>query len=100
MDVFMHGQHHSLEISDPLHVADDGESGSGGLSSPMPGTVLDVFVEIGQAVVAGTALMLIEAMKIEHTITAPFDGVVSEIRFRAGDQIPAEGVELAVMKPA
>jgi biotin carboxyl carrier protein len=43
--------------------------------------------------------MLIEAMKIEHTISAPFDGVVNEIRFKAGDQIAAEGIALALMEP-
>jgi biotin carboxyl carrier protein len=42
--------------------------------------------------------MLIEAMKIEHTIKAPFDGIVKELRFNAGDQISAEGIPLAIME--
>ena len=44
--------------------------------------------------------MLMEAMKIEHTISAPFDGTVTEVRFNPGDQVNAEGVQLVVMEAA
>ena len=76
----------------------DSEGGSGKLMAPMPGAILEVFVEPDQEVTAGTPLMLMEAMKIEHTITAPFDGTVKEIRFHPGDQVTAEGVQLIVME--
>ena len=97
--VFAQGQHYALNVTDPLHGGESGDTAAGGLTAPMPGTVLEVFVEPGQQVAAGAPLLLIEAMKIEHTIAAPFDGTVTEVRFKAGDQIPGEGVELAVMEP-
>jgi 3-methylcrotonyl-CoA carboxylase alpha subunit len=46
----------------------------------------------------GTPLLVLEAMKMEHTITAPADGVVGAIRYRAGDQVD-EGAELVAFKP-
>lgn len=97
--VFTQGQHYALKVTDPLHSGEDGDAAAGGLTAPMPGTVLEVFVEAGQRVEAGAPLLLIEAMKIEHTIAAPFDGTVTELRFKAGEQIPGEGVELAIMEP-
>jgi biotin carboxyl carrier protein len=59
---------------------------------------LEVFAKVGQELAAGDPIMLIEAMKIEHTIKAPYDGVVKELRFKAGDQIGSEGIALAVME--
>lgn len=76
------------------------EGGSGKLMAPMPGAILEVFVEPGQEVKPGEPLMLMEAMKIEHTIAAPFAGTISEVRFKPGDQITAEGVQLIVMESA
>lgn len=60
---------------------------AGPVKSPMPGSVLVVKVARGDAVSAGTPLMVVEAMKMEHTITAPVDGVVSELHVRAGQQV-------------
>ncbi|ASR39666.1 acetyl/propionyl-CoA carboxylase subuit alpha [Prauserella marina] len=59
----------------------------GPVVSPMPGTVLVVKVARGDVVAEGTPLVVVEAMKMEHTITAPFDGVVSELHVRAGQQV-------------
>jgi len=65
-----------------------GEAAGGGpVKSPMPGTVLVVKVAKGDVVSAGTPLIVVEAMKMEHTITAPVDGVVSELHVRAGQQV-------------
>jgi acetyl-CoA/propionyl-CoA carboxylase biotin carboxyl carrier protein len=65
-----------------------GEAAGGGpVTSPMPGTVLVVKVARGDVVSVGTPLIVVEAMKMEHTITAPVDGVVSEIHVRAGQQV-------------
>jgi 3-methylcrotonyl-CoA carboxylase alpha subunit len=99
MTIFLDGEQHVLRSVDPLHAADVGDSGAGGLTAPMPGTVLEVFVTAGQEVAAGAPVMLLEAMKIEHTITAPFAGRITEIRFKPGDQVASEGLELAVMEP-
>ena len=59
----------------------------------MPGKVIAVMVKPGDKVSKGAPLLILEAMKMEHTIAAPADGVVQEIHFAAGEQVP-EGAEL------
>lgn len=68
--------------------------GTDTLRAPMPGTVTAVMVQVGTEVTRGTPLMVLEAMKMEHTITAPADGVVASIHYTIGDLVPEEGVEL------
>jgi propionyl-CoA carboxylase alpha chain len=72
---------------------------SGGLVAPMPGKVLDVRVQPGQAVRAGETLLVLEAMKMEHPIQAPCDGVVLEVRVAAGEQVE-NGALLLVVEAA
>jgi acetyl-CoA/propionyl-CoA carboxylase biotin carboxyl carrier protein len=67
--------------------ADRAGPGGGPVTSPMPGTVLAVRVAAGDEVTAGTPLVVVEAMKMEHTVTAPVDGVVSELSVRVGQQV-------------
>ena len=74
-------------------------SHSGDVVSPMPGNVVAVRVEQGAAVTAGQALLVVEAMKMEHTLVAPHDGVVSELRARPGEQVKVDQL-LAVVSPA
>ena len=62
----------------------------------MPGTVVAVAVAAGDAVRAGQQVLVLEAMKMQHTITAPADGVVTEIPVREGEQV-ASGAVLAVV---
>ena len=71
---------------------------AGPVTSPMPGTVLAVKVELDAEVSAGQPLLVVEAMKMEHTITAPIDGVVSEIAVKAGQKVALEET-LAVVTP-
>jgi len=66
--------------------------------APMPGAVLTVHVTSGQSVAAGDAIVTLEAMKMEHVVTAPIDGSVSEIGLRAADQV-TRGQVLAVVEP-
>ncbi|WP_328449328.1 acetyl/propionyl/methylcrotonyl-CoA carboxylase subunit alpha [Amycolatopsis sp. NBC_00438] len=73
-------------------------AGAGPVTSPMPGTVLVVKVAAGDVVRAGTPLLVVEAMKMEHTVTAPIDGVVSELPVRAGQQVALDET-LAVVSP-
>ncbi|MFJ9780662.1 acetyl-CoA carboxylase biotin carboxylase subunit [Amycolatopsis sp. NPDC101161] len=73
-------------------------AGAGPVTSPMPGTVLVVKVAAGDVVKAGTPLLVVEAMKMEHTVTAPIDGVVSELPVRAGQQVALDET-LAVVTP-
>ncbi|MEU5694150.1 acetyl/propionyl/methylcrotonyl-CoA carboxylase subunit alpha [Actinosynnema sp. NPDC020468] len=66
-------------------------AGAGGpVTSPMPGTVLVVRVAEGDVVTAGQALFVVEAMKMEHTVTAPVDGVLTEVNVQAGQQVALE----------
>lgn len=72
-------------------------AGAGGsLRAPMPGTVLAVLVEVGQAIDAGQPLMLLEAMKMEHTIRAAGGGVVDVVYFAAGDRVGADELLLKI----
>ena len=63
---------------------------SGTLVAPMPGSVAAVSASVGQAVTAGQTLVVVEAMKMEHPLTAPFDGVVAEVHVQAGSQVGME----------
>ena len=64
----------------------DGDS-DGGMTAPMPGKILEVKVADGQTVEAGELLLVMEAMKMEHRIVAPTDGVVAKVNFSIGDQV-------------
>ncbi len=69
---------------------------SGGLVAPMPGNVLATHIDVGDTVTAGQLLLVLEAMKMEHRISAPGDGVVVELRVAEGDQV-ANGELLIVL---
>ncbi|MFO6446015.1 acetyl/propionyl/methylcrotonyl-CoA carboxylase subunit alpha [Erythrobacter sp. NE805] len=64
----------------------------GAIIAPMPGKVIAVDVAEGQAVTAGQRLMVLEAMKMEHALTAPFDGVVEGLAVSAGGQVQVEAM--------
>ncbi|KQO35660.1 3-methylcrotonyl-CoA carboxylase [Acidovorax sp. Leaf84] len=76
-------------------LAHAGESAAEGgrLTAPMPGKVVSFAVKAGDAVTKGQPLAVMEAMKMEHTIAAPADGVVQELLYAPGDQV-TEGAEL------
>ena len=78
---------------DLLAHAGEGEADTGRLTAPMPGKVVSFSVKSGDKVTKGQALAVMEAMKMEHTIAAPADGVVAELMYGPGDQV-AEGAEL------
>ena len=82
------GRSLTLAPLDPL--ARGGEEAGGGMTlSPMPGLVKAIFVEPGQEVAAGEPLAILEAMKMEHTLTAARAGKVAEVLAAAGDQVEA-----------
>jgi 3-methylcrotonyl-CoA carboxylase alpha subunit len=78
---------------DLLAHAGEGEADGGRLTAPMPGKVVSFGVKAGDRVSKGQVLAVMEAMKMEHTIAAPADGVVAELLYAPGDQV-AEGAEL------
>jgi acetyl-CoA/propionyl-CoA carboxylase biotin carboxyl carrier protein len=90
----------ALRESDELAAARHGDETSigGKLVSPMPGTVTLVAVTEGDTVTAGQTVLVVEAMKMEHAITAPLDGVVSALHVHAGEQVALEQ-PLAVVEP-
>jgi biotin carboxyl carrier protein len=80
----------------PRFPARAAEEVTGATRSPMPGVVVAVEVAIGDAVAAGAALVSVEAMKMEHRVTAPQAGVVTEIRVQPGQQVDADAVLVVV----
>ncbi|HEX6841162.1 MAG TPA: acetyl-CoA carboxylase biotin carboxyl carrier protein subunit, partial [Stellaceae bacterium] len=68
----------------------------GRLTAPMPGKVAQVLAKPGGRVKRGQALMVLEAMKMEHTIAAPADGVIERVNFAPGDLVE-EGAELIAL---
>ena len=69
---------------------------AGSLVAPMPGAVVRVLVEAGATVAKGDPLVVLEAMKMEHTVASPADGTVSEVRVQAGQQVDAGSVLVVV----
>ena len=74
----------------------DGEVSDGRIVSPMPGRIAAVHTAQGDAVRKGQPLVTLEAMKMEHALIAPFDGMVERLSVKVGDQV-SEGVTLAVL---
>jgi 3-methylcrotonyl-CoA carboxylase alpha subunit len=91
--VFFEGRAWPLALVDTLHVGGAGEEVEGGLRAPMPGKVIALAVKPGTPVEKGAPLIVLEAMKMEHTISAPRRGVVKVFHFAPGDQV-TDGVEL------
>ena len=69
-----------------------GTVGDGAILSPMPGRIIAVEVVAGDAVTKGQKLLTLEAMKMEHSLTAPFDGVVAELNAEVGVQVQVEAL--------
>ena len=80
----------------PRFVIPGSDEGSGGFVARMPGKVIDLRVAVGDRVSAGDTLVVLEAMKMEHPMRAPEDGVVTEVRVSAGDQVEAGTLLLVV----
>jgi 3-methylcrotonyl-CoA carboxylase alpha subunit len=97
--VFTGGMHHVLPYSDPLAHAGEAEAEGGRLTAPMPGKIVAVLAEKGKSVEKGAPLLIMEAMKMEHTIAAPADGMVEDLLYAVGDQV-AEGAQLLAFKAA
>ena len=97
--VFTGGRHFQLAYNNPMAHAGEAEATGGRLTAPMPGKVVAVLASKGQEVKKGDPLVIMEAMKMEHTIAAPSDGLVEEILYQVGDQV-ADGAPLLAFKAA
>ncbi|WP_242343398.1 acetyl/propionyl/methylcrotonyl-CoA carboxylase subunit alpha [Anaeromyxobacter terrae] len=90
------GHAHRLGLFDPGAAAADRDVDAGRLTAPMPGKIVAVMVEPGAEVKKGAPLMVLEAMKMEHTITSPRDGTVAELHYGVG-AIVEEGAQLLAL---
>ncbi len=95
--VFLNSGTYVIERHDPLHLVEAGGAQGGGLTAPMPGKVVALLAQPGP-VAKGTPLLILEAMKMEHTITAPKQGNLKGFRYAVGEQV-ADGAELVDFAP-
>ena len=95
------GDSWAVRPHDPLEQLALGGAGAGAaaLNAPMPGTVTVVKAAVGDRVTKGQPLMILEAMKMEHVITAPYDGTVEQLRVAAGGTVAMDEL-LAAITPA
>jgi 3-methylcrotonyl-CoA carboxylase alpha subunit len=98
VNLFTRDGAHRFAIVDRLHGADDADIPGGRLVAPMPGRVISLLVEPGAHVEANEPVIVLEAMKMEHTLRAPSRGTVAAFRFAAGEQVD-EGAELVDFQP-
>ena len=88
--VQMGGRSRVFTLADPMSAITDSGGGGDTVIAPMPGLVTSISVEVGQAVTSGQTLMTIEAMKMEHALTAPRDGLIKEILTTTGQQVSVQ----------
>lgn len=93
------GVMHAVQAVDPIAAVDAGHSQQGGLSAPMNGSIVSVLVDVGQHVEIGTPLVVLEAMKMEHSIRANQAGTVAALYCREGEMV-SEGVVLVELASA
>jgi 3-methylcrotonyl-CoA carboxylase alpha subunit len=95
--LFLEGEVLRFSLDDPQARAEGAVAGGGSLSAPMPAKVTAVLVALGDKVEAGQALVVLEAMKMEHTLRAPAAGEVAALHYEVGDLVE-EGSELISLK--
>ncbi|WP_367253939.1 acetyl-CoA carboxylase biotin carboxylase subunit [Pseudomonas sp. stari2] len=88
-----------VEMYDPISAVEASHSHQGGLTAPMNGSIVRVLVEAGQAVEAGAQLVVLEAMKMEHSIRAPHAGVIKALYCQEGEMV-SEGSALVELEEA
>lgn len=98
LQVVTHGSCHRLSIHDRFAHAGEDEALGGKLTAPMPGKIIAILVEENAAVQRGEPLLIMEAMKMEHTIAAPCNGTVAALHYSVGSVV-GEGVELLAFTP-
>jgi len=99
LHVFSGGRYRTLTLVDVIAHAGERDGNAAGLVAPMPGKVIAVHVAAGSRVTKGAPLLVMEAMKMEHTIVAPDDGTVDAVLYGAGEQV-AEGAPLVTFARA
>jgi 3-methylcrotonyl-CoA carboxylase alpha subunit len=95
--VFLYGRSYLLSAVDPLYQPGEGAGAESRLTAPMPGRITALLAEPGK-VEKGAPLLIMEAMKMEHTIRAPAAGLFKGFRYAVGDQV-GEGADLVDFEP-
>jgi 3-methylcrotonyl-CoA carboxylase alpha subunit len=93
------GELRRVESYDPISAVEASHSHHGGLTAPMNGSIVRVLVEAGQTVEAGAQLVVLEAMKMEHSIRAPHAGVIKALYCQEGEMV-SEGSALVELEEA
>ncbi len=94
LTIYSNGESHTLRLHDAVaHAQDESGDHGGSLTAPMPGKIISVAVQAGESVKSGDVLLVMEAMKMEHTIFSPRDGIVQEVFYQPGDQV-TDGTQL------
>ena len=97
MTVYLHGASYAVQIHDAMdHAYEEASNHGGTLTAPMPGKIVAVAVKAGDQVKNGDPLLVMEAMKMEHTVLAPWDGTVEEVFYQPGDQV-SDGAQLIAL---
>jgi len=97
--VFDRGETWTLSLFDPFAAADEQGSASDRVTAPMPGKVIQVLVRPGETVKRGAALAVLEAMKMEHTLSASADALIATVDVSPGDQVNEGAVIVRFAKP-
>ncbi|WP_421997787.1 acetyl/propionyl/methylcrotonyl-CoA carboxylase subunit alpha [Reyranella sp.] len=97
--LFADGANRRLALVDPLDVTqyESVAAAGGAVRAPLPGKIIDLRVKAGDSVSKGQVLLVLEAMKMEHTLSAPADGTVKAVRYAVGEQV-VEGAELVELE--
>ena len=95
--VFERGEAYAFSLDTGERAEGEAAAGDGAILSPMPGKIVSVAAKAGAKLKKGDAILVLEAMKMEHTLVAPFDGKLTELNAKAGAQV-SEGVVLAKLE--
>ena len=98
--VMREGESWTFALPDPLDVTGDDAAASGGVTAPMTGRITQVWVKAGDSVSRGAPLIALEAMKMEHTLSAPGDLKVSDVLAAVGDQVEGGAALVVFEDPA
>lgn len=95
LHLYYHDNHYQLHYIDQ-NVFETDQDDENNLTAPMPGSIIEIKVAAGEKVKEGDVLLIMEAMKMEHSIIAPFDGTIEDIFYQQGEQV-SEGDELVTL---
>jgi 3-methylcrotonyl-CoA carboxylase alpha subunit len=98
--VLLAASRHTLRLVDPFLFESSAEGNDGRLTAMMPGRVVKLFVSAGDVVKKGAPLIIMEAMKMEHTIVSPREGRIERVAYQVGDMVPADAVLFAFVETA